>query len=332
MKGPAPVCAIVILLAGCSDPAPVLSVDDYACDNIPRPENTKLALHAASDDWFQVYESADGVFSIVEPYQIQETISHLVVGDERALLFDTGIGVLPIRPVVERITGLPVTVINSHTHYDHIGGNWEFDSVLAFDTAYTRANMAGRPYEQIAIDFVPEAFCKGVPEGVDLPSVRSRPWQAERLIADGEIIDLGGRSLEVLHVPGHTPDALALLDAENRLLFTGDTWYDASLWLFAAETSLADYEASMARLAEVEKNVDHLLGGHNSARVDAGRLALVDRTLRQMRSGELAPETDDYGRLVFELDGVRILTTQAALDGQQGDTSAGGAGLEPGSQ
>ena len=310
----------------------MLSVDDYTCDNIPRPENSKLELHAASDDWFQVYESADGVHSIVEPYQIQETIAHLILGDERALLFDTGIGVLPIRPVVERITGLPVTVINSHTHYDHIGGNWEFESILALDTEYTRANMAGRPYEQIAIDFVPEAFCKGVPEGVDLPSVRSRPWQAERLIAGGEIIDLGGRTLEVIHVPGHTPDALVLLDAQHRLLFTGDTWYDASLWLFAAETSFSDYEQSMARLAELEKSVDYLLGAHNSARVDAGRLALVDRALRQIRSGELTPSTDDYGRLVFELEGVRILTTQAALDGIEADISAGGAGLEPGSQ
>ena len=323
---------VVLALAGCGGPDPVLSVDGYTCENIPRPANQRLTLHAASDDWFQVYESAPGVYSIVEPYQIQETISHLIVGEERALLFDTGIGVLPIRPVVERLTRLPVTVVNSHTHYDHIGGNWEFASILALDTDYTRANMAGRPYEQIAIDFVPEAFCRGVPDGVDLAAVRSKPWQAERLIGDGEIIDLGGRTLEVLHVPGHTPDALVLLDREHRLLFTGDTWYDASLWLFAAETSLIDYEQSMASLAVIEQNVDYLLGAHNSARVDSGRLALVDLALRQIRSGELSATTDDYGRLVFERDGVRILTTQAALDGEQGDAAAGGAGLEPGVQ
>lgn len=51
----------------------------------------------------------------------------------------------------------------------------------------------------------------------------------KRQPSDGEIIDLGGRRLEILHVPGHTPDAVALLDAENGLLFTGDTWYDASI-------------------------------------------------------------------------------------------------------
>ena len=146
------------------------------------------------------------------------------------------------------------------------------------------------------------------------------------------MIDLGGRSLEVIRVPGHTPDSLVVLDAGNRLLFTGDTWYDASLWLFSAETNLSDYEQTIERLAGIETNIDYLHGGHNSARVDAGRLALVDLALKQIRSGELSPTVDDNGRLVFELQGVRILTTQAALDGKTGDISGGGAGLEPGSQ
>ena len=73
---------LALLLFGCNAEETVLSVEDYTCNNIPRPENTKLALHDSSDDWFQVYESAPGVYSIVEPFQIQETISHLIVGDE----------------------------------------------------------------------------------------------------------------------------------------------------------------------------------------------------------------------------------------------------------
>ena len=136
------------------------------CEGLPRKENAALPLSAASDDWFQVYETADGVFSIVEPYQYEESISHLIVGDERAILFDTGIGLLPIRPVVERITDRPVTVLNSHTHFDHVGGNAEFTSILAIDSDYTRANMAGFNHRRIAADFVPEAFCAPPPPGV----------------------------------------------------------------------------------------------------------------------------------------------------------------------
>jgi glyoxylase-like metal-dependent hydrolase (beta-lactamase superfamily II) len=305
-----------------------LSVDNYACDSVPRPENASLPLSAESDDWYQVYESADGVFSIVEPYQLQETISHLIVGKESALLFDTGIGLIPLRPVVERITNLPVIVLNSHTHYDHVGGNWEFDTVLAVDSVYTRANMAGFENSRIAGDFLPEAFCKGAPEGAEIAAFHTKPWMASGLVKDGEMIDLGGRTLEVLHVPGHTPDALALLDAENRLLFTGDTWYDASLWLFVRETNLEDYVVSISRLAELESKVDFLLGAHNLAIVEANRLKKVDSVTRKIRSGTHTGEKDNYNRLAFDIDGVRILTSQEALNGKQGDISRGGSGLD----
>ena len=121
-----------------------------ACEGLPRKENAALQLSTASDDWFQVYETSEGVYSIVEPYQIEESISHLIVGGDRAILFDTGIGLLPIRPVVERITDRPVTVLNSHTHFDHVGGNAEFSSILAIDSDYTRANMAGFDHRRIA--------------------------------------------------------------------------------------------------------------------------------------------------------------------------------------
>lgn len=322
------ILATMILVTGCDHAEEVLSVDNYNCDSIPRPENAKLPLSTLSDEWFQVYEAADGVFSIVEPYQLQETISHLIVGEDRALLFDTGVGLLSIKSVVERITSLPVTVLNSHTHYDHVGGNWEFSTVLAIDSDYTRANMEGFDNNRISGDFLPEAFCNGAPDGSNTVSFYTRPWKRSRYVEDGELLDLGGRILEVFHVPGHTPDAVALLDAENRLLFTGDSWYDASLWLFARETNVKDYEASISRLAALEDEVDFLLGAHNSARVDAGRLQAVVDAFSKIRAGEYAGEKDDYNRLAFAIDGVRILTAQSALDGKQSDISKGGSGLD----
>lgn len=321
---------ITVFLAAvaCKAPNQPLSVDNYSCNNVPRPENAELQLSAVSDDWYQVRESAPGVYSIVEPFQIQETISHLIVGDEQALLFDTGVGLLPLKPIVERITELPVTVLNSHTHYDHVGGNWEFDTVLAVDSDFTRANMAGFGNESIGIDFVPEAFCKGVPDGAELATFHTKAWQAVRYVEDGEVIDLGGRSIEVLRVPGHTPDAVALMDRDNRLLFTGDTWYDASLWLFARETNLQDYENSLDRLVRLEDGFDYLFGAHNVARAGADRLRQVQDVVQKIRTGDYQGELDEYGRLAFEIGDVRILTTQTALDGAQGDISTGGNGLD----
>ncbi len=256
----------LLLVAGCQaelgTPDTTEGKFDQVCEDLPREENAKLPLSEASDDWFQVYKVSEGVYSIVEPYQFQETISHLIVGDDSAVLFDTGIGLLPIRPVVERITSLPVAVLNSHTHYDHVGGNAEFSSVLAIDLEYTRANMAGFERSRLADDFRLDAFCKGPPEGVDVSSFHTPPWKASRFVEDGEILDLGGRTLQVLHVPGHTPDATALLDAKNGLLFTGDTYYDAQLWLFVPETSLDDYKRSIARLTSIKGDIKYLLGAH----------------------------------------------------------------------
>ena len=115
------------------------------CDLLPRPANAALPRVRVASDWFEVYRAADGVFALVEPYQFQEAISYLIVGKDRALLFDSGLGLVPIRPVVEELTSLPVEVLNSHTHFDHVGGNAEFDRILALDTPYTLANSSRLP-------------------------------------------------------------------------------------------------------------------------------------------------------------------------------------------
>jgi glyoxylase-like metal-dependent hydrolase (beta-lactamase superfamily II) len=111
-----------------------------------------------TSDWFVVYRVSEGVFALVEPYQFQEAISYLIVGRERALMFDTGIGLVPIRPVVEQLTRLPVEVLNSHTHFDHVGGNAEFDRILALDTPYTRANMRGFTPDDLLGEVEPASF------------------------------------------------------------------------------------------------------------------------------------------------------------------------------
>ena len=118
---------------------------DHWWDALPREEWSAFEKVEQDQDWFEVYRVADGVFALVEPRQFQETISYLVVGTNRALLFDTGLGLFPIRPVVEELTTKPVDVLNSHTHFDHVGGNAGFEGVLAWNSAYTRANARGFP-------------------------------------------------------------------------------------------------------------------------------------------------------------------------------------------
>jgi glyoxylase-like metal-dependent hydrolase (beta-lactamase superfamily II) len=297
------------------------------CDLLPRPANAALPRVRVASDWFEVYRAADGVFALVEPYQFQEAISYLIVGEDRALLFDSGIGLVPIRPVVQELTSLPVEVLNSHTHFDHVGGNAEFDLILALDTAYTLANTRGFPHEELAGEVAPTSFCRGAPEGADTATFRTRPWTPTRTVADLDKLDLGGRVLEILHVPGHTPDAVALLDRARGLLWTGDTYYDGTVWLYVPETDLDDYERSMARLSALVPALEKLLPAHNTASAEPRRLLQARDGIRQIRAGSRSGKEESDNRVVFEFDGFSILVSQPLLEGKKGDQSRGGGGL-----
>ncbi|MBS1242170.1 MAG: hypothetical protein H6R40_1597 [Gemmatimonadetes bacterium] len=297
------------------------------CDAIPRPANSALPVIGVPSDWFDVRRVEEGVYAILEPNQFQEVVSYLIVGSAKALLFDTGLGMVPIRPVAERLTTLPVEVLNSHTHYDHTGGNAEFDRILALDTPYTRANMAGFPHADLAAEVAPESFCHGPPAALDTAAWHTRAWSPARTVADGDTVDLGGRVLEILQVPGHTPDAVALLDRQRGLLWTGDSYYEGTLWLYVPETDLDAYDSSMTRLAALAPSLKRLLPAHNTATADPARLGQALAAVRQVRGGSLQGEEQPNGRVVFPFDGFAVLTSRSLLAGRAGDRSRGGSGL-----
>ena len=92
-------------------------------DALPRPEWSAFTKVDLGDGWFDVYRIGDEIYAIHEPGQFEEVISFLIVGNDFALMFDTGLGIGNIRNVVDQLTDLDIVVLNSHTHYDHIGGN-----------------------------------------------------------------------------------------------------------------------------------------------------------------------------------------------------------------
>jgi glyoxylase-like metal-dependent hydrolase (beta-lactamase superfamily II) len=319
--------AFLAAVTACRPSAPASAAASRWCDELPRPANAALERVAVPNDWFEVYRVTDGVYALVEPRQFQEAISYLVVGTERALMFDTGIGLVPIRPVVERLTRLPVTVVNSHTHFDHVGGNAEFERVLAFDSAYTRSNARGFPHAPLAGEVEASSFCGAPPAGTDTAGYHTRAWTATGTVGDSARIDLGGRELEVLHVPGHTPDALALVDRAHGLLWTGDTYYDSTIWLYVPETSLEDYERSIGRLAALVPSLTRLLPAHNTASAEPRRLVAAKDAIRQVRAGAVKGKEESGHRVVFAFEGFSILTSKALLEGGKGDANRGGSGL-----
>jgi glyoxylase-like metal-dependent hydrolase (beta-lactamase superfamily II) len=260
-------CAIWVLVSATSVLSPSLRAQSKNgkpewCKPLPRPEYKSLQRVLPDDPWFEVYKVAPQTFAIYEPHQSEETISYLIVGQKQALLFDTGMGIGNLKRLISRLTSRPVVVLNSHTHDDHVGDNWQFNYVFGMDTAFTRENAKGSTADAQA-EIAPGEICGDLPKGFDPKAYRTKPWHISFFIHDGFRIKLGGRTVEVIATPGHTPDAIALIDHENGLLFTGDTFYPAPIWLYRPETDLAAYEKSIARLATLAPEVKTVLGAHN---------------------------------------------------------------------
>lgn len=258
------------------------------CKSQPRPAYSKLERVKIPDPWFEVYKIRPGVLAIYEPHQFEEVISYLVIGTQKALLFDTGMGISNLKAAVDGLTGLPVSVINSHTHNDHVGDNWRFTDVYGMPTEFTRRNAKGSTADAQA-ELAPGQLCGALPTGFDAKSYRTRPFHISHWLHDGDKLDLGDRTLQVISTPGHTPDSIALFDEQNGLLFTGDTFYLGPIYLYRPETDLDAYVASLKRLAELAPRLQLLLPAHNVPVAEPSYLPRVLEAMQQVRRGQAKP-------------------------------------------
>ena len=283
------------------------------CKELPRPEYKKLERVPVSDAWFEVYRVAANTYAIYEPHQSEEVISYLILGKQKAILFDTGMGISDIRAVVDELMKkgginppLHLIVLNSHTHNDHVGGNWEFDTIYSMDTDFSRQNAKGSLADAQA-EIAPGEICGSLPTNFDPAAYRTHPWHISRYIHDGETIELGGRVIEVLATPGHTPDAISLFDRAGGLLFTGDTYYPAPIWLYRPETDLHAYGKSIERLAELEPQVRMVLGAHHIPVAPRTVLPQLVQAFADLRSGKATCQPEKPGRQLCTANGIRFL-------------------------
>ena len=279
------------------------------CRELPRPEYKSLERGNVASGWFEVYRVRPDVYAIYEPHQFEEVISYLIVGRRRALLFDTGLGVASVRDLVTQLTPEPVTVLNSHTHFDHTGGNAEFSEIFNEDTEFSRANAKGQSNAYSRDALASQRLCGPLPPGVHPDAYTIRPWHVTHWVRDGEHIDLGGRELEVIFTPGHTPDSLSLLDRRMGLLFTGDTFYPGPIYLFTPETDFAAYAQSVARLAQLVPHIRLLLPGHNVPIAAPESLARLNDSVNSVQSGT-ARFVVTEGRRDYRFEGFSLLLSE----------------------
>ncbi len=291
---------------GIPDTAPVISENqqvqgrgegkDQWWDALPRPAWSEFESIPQTQPWFEVYQIRPGVLAIYEPGQFEEVISYLIVGSEKALLFDTGLGIGDMSRLVSELTDRDVIVVNSHTHYDHVGGNHAFTTIYGTGTDYTRTHEQGRSHDQVA-EFVGEGWIwKETPAGFSADAYLSRPFTVTDRLEDGQILSLGDLEIEVLLTPGHAPDSLCLLDRRRRLLFTGDTFYPAALYAHLPGSTFREYEQTAARLAGLADAVDLVLPAHNEPTMPSSELLALRDAFAAMPTGNVPYVVTDGDR------------------------------------
>src|SRR6185312_17253583 len=175
---------------------------------------------AQPTEWFEVRPMSDGVIGIGEPGHDEDVKSYLVIGRDLALLFDTGMGIGNIRAVVDGLTQKPVLLVNSHSHWDHVGDDWRFDRIWVHE-AEADALRAGVGNARIRRALAPERLHRPLPEGIDPQSIAIPGVEPERTLSGGERIDLGDREFVVVNTPGHSPGGITLVDERAGVALVG---------------------------------------------------------------------------------------------------------------
>lgn len=243
--------------------------------------------HGVESRWFTVYDIFPGVRAIFEPYHFQEVISYLIEGEERALLFDSGMGIGNMRSLVDSLTDKPVTLVLSHSHFDHAGGAWQFGpAYLGNVPRCIKLLEEGYSLPQEDENRSEAAFSLKGERWFDPASFSVRPCNALPL-TEGQVFELGGRSLRVLTTPGHSEDGVMLADDANALLFTGDTVYPGPLYAFLeGESSAEIYLNTLSNLAEPFSSYT-LLCSHNAPAMEGTALGEIAGAFRLVLSGSL---------------------------------------------
>lgn len=240
------------------------------------------------DAWFTVEKIDDITFAISEYGHWEQVHSYLLIGAESAALIDTGLGIDHIKRITDQLTKLPIIVITTHVHADHIGSHDAFETIYVHeaDADWLKHGIKGLPLEQIRKDMarnitipVPDTFNPNI----------YKPYQGEPtgLLGDGDIVELGERSLIIYHTPGHSPGHICIFDTKKRYLFTGDLLYTGTpIYAFYPSTNPIDLVNSLEKIAGM-KAVAKIYGGHNDLEMDASLLDEVQEAVIELRKQDV---------------------------------------------
>ena len=215
--------------------------------------------------WFCAEQLTDTIRRIWEPNVhrfFRANIFH-VIGKDADLVIDFGMGLAPLRPFLNIEIGKPVIALATHAHADHIGSFHEFEHRLGH---VAEADGFAGMEDAVTLAHLFRNLPQGVEERPE-PSFEQDgytilPAPLGRILAENDTIDIGGPSYRVLHLPGHSPGSVGLLDEASGILFTGDAIYDGTLVDDLPGCDKSAYWTTMRRLRELDVCLAY--GGHGA--------------------------------------------------------------------
>jgi len=246
------------------------------------------------DDYFLIVEIDPQTFAIAEPRYEQQNLNYLIIGHDRAVLFDAGSGLRDVAAAAAKLTDKPITFVPSHLHYDHIGKGGPFARTAMIDLPHLRAraqrsSQSTGGAEQLQLTWQEHL---GESEGYAAPLMQVDDW-----LIPGSVMSLGGRALRVIYTPGHTDDSISLFDTARGMLFAGDFIYSGPLYAFLPNSSLGDYRQGAETLLATITADTKIFGAHRSGPPGAPVLNRSDieqtlSALQRIESGKAEPSGD----------------------------------------
>lgn len=245
-----------------------------------------------AENWYETRKISSDLTLIFEPHVhpfLRCNIWHLR-GRDRDLLIDTGLGVASLKDAIADMIDKPIMALATHVHYDHVGCLHEFDERLMHQIE-APAMSDYDEFSWLRIEDFPEDYqaalrtqeytdylVKALPtQDYDIDSYSISSTGVTRTLAEGDIVDLGNRALEVFHLPGHSPGSIGLWDRDSSTLFSGDALYDGELLDELPGSDIPDYIRTMKRLRELPVETVH--GGHEPSFGQDRMIQLIDAYL-----------------------------------------------------
>ncbi len=243
------------------------------------------------DDWFTIEKIDDTTFAKSEYKHYEEAHSYLLLGEDKALLIDTGLGISNIKKVIDELTPLPIMVATTHVHWDHIGGHQYFKDIAVHHLEKDWLLNFPIPLEAVKKNLMRFPF--EYPKSFNIDHYNIYKGIPTLILDDNDVIDIGNRKIKVIHTPGHSPGHLCFYDLDNRYLFTGDLVYEGKLDAYYPSTDPVAFKNSIAKIRNLK--VNRILPGHHKLNINNNMIDDIFQAFEEMeKSGNLKQKNVIY--------------------------------------